>query len=267
MKKKPREPGRTDLSRRRLLEAAATGVLAQTALARDARADWVGRVLDLGPGVDEAVQRAVVPTNARAQEYTQADISAHFRSNGTHDPDDAEYQRLASQGFADWHLAVDGLVDHPLALSLADIRAMPSVTQITRHDCVEGWSCIGQWTGVPLSHLLALAGVQKAARYVVFFCYDKVNSAGDVSGAAENYYESIDLTEAAHPQTLLAYAMNGETLPIPYGAPLRLRLGRQLGYKMPKYLKRVALVRDFHGIEGGRGGFYEDNGYAWYAGI
>ena len=267
MKKKPRDAGRPGLSRRRLLEAAAGGLVAQTALARDARADWVGRVLDLGTDVSAAVQRAVVPADARATEYTQADISENFRSNGTHDPADAGYQRLAQAGFIDWRLTVDGLVDHPLALSLADLRAMPSVTQITRHDCVEGWSCIAQWTGVPLSRVLTLAGVHKAARYVVFFCYDRVDNAGGVGGAAENYYESIDLAEAAHPQTLLAYAMNGKTLPIPHGAPLRLRLGRQLGYKMPKYLRRIALVDDFRGIEGGHGGFYEDNGYAWYAGI
>jgi DMSO/TMAO reductase YedYZ molybdopterin-dependent catalytic subunit len=138
---------------------------------------------------------------------------------------------------------------------------MPSVTQITRHDCVEGWSCIGEWTGVPLAHILAKAGVRKEARYVMFFCYDTL------PGANEAYYESIDLAEAAHPETILAYGMNGNGLPIPHGAPLRLRLGRQLGYKMPKYLRRIELVASFETIRGGHGGFYEDNGYAWYAGI
>ncbi|TAM85887.1 MAG: molybdopterin-binding protein [Candidimonas sp.] len=267
MKKKPCELGRAGQGRRRLLGAAAVATVAQAGFMRDARAGWVSRVLEFEARVDEAVQRAVVPAGARARHYTPADISAHFKSNGTHDPDDAQYQRLAGNGFADWRLAVDGLVDHPTSFSLAEIRAMPPVTQITRHDCVEGWSCIGQWTGVPLGRLLAGLGVQKQARYVMFFCYDKVSSAGGVGGIVENYYESIDLAEAFHPETILAYAMNGETLPIPHGAPLRLRLGRQLGYKMPKYLKRMTLVKDFRGIEGGRGGFYEDCGYAWYAGI
>ncbi|MGH7057835.1 MAG: molybdopterin-dependent oxidoreductase, partial [Acetobacteraceae bacterium] len=180
---------------------------------------------------------------------------------GTSDPQDATYQALAQNGFADWRLEIGGLVEHPMRLSLADLRALPSRTQITRHDCVEGWSCIGKWTGVPLSRVLAPLGVQRRARYVVFFCYDRV------PGAFENYYESIDLAEAAHPETILAYGMNGKTLPIPYGAPLRLRLGRQLGYKMPKYLRRIALVEGFRDIEGGHGGFYEDNGYEWFAGI
>lgn len=188
-------------------------------------------------------------------------ISQNFRSNGTHHPSNPEYQALASKDFVDWRLEIGGLVDRPMGLSLKDIRAMPSVTQITRHDCVEGWSCIGKWTGVPLREMLASAGVQKRARYAVFFCYDTL------PGASEPYYESIGLDQVNLPETILAYEMNNQTLSIPYGAPLRLRLGRQLGYKMAKYLRRIELVESFTHIEGGHGGFYEDNGYEWYAGI
>lgn len=219
------------------------------------------RVLDSAESLTRRVQEAVAPRRAVSREYTEADLSPHFKSNGTHDPADAEYKALARNGFKDWRLALGGLVDRPMRLSLAELRAMPPVTQITRHDCVEGWSCIGKWTGVPLAAVLAPLGVQAKARYVMFYCFDRVD------GAIEQYYESIDIAEAAHPQTILAYAMNDRTLPIPYGAPLRLRLGNQLGYKMAKYLRGIKLVDSFSQIQGGRGGFYEDNGYEWYAGI
>ncbi|MGH7097783.1 MAG: molybdopterin-dependent oxidoreductase [Stellaceae bacterium] len=251
------------IDRRRVLGRTAGG-LATLWLAgcdRSAPSVWTRRVLDSAERVNEFVQTAITPRGAEGRLYTEADLSPHFKSNGTHDPADPEYQKLAQGGFADWRLELGGLVDHPMRLSLAALRRLPAVTQITRHDCVEGWSCIGQWTGVPLAAVLAPLGVQRRARYVMFFCYDRV------AGAFEKYYESIDLAEARHPQTILAYAMNGHALPIPYGAPLRLRLGRQLGYKMAKYLKRIALVESFRHIEGGHGGFYEDNGYEWYAGI
>ncbi|MGH7122245.1 MAG: molybdopterin-dependent oxidoreductase [Acetobacteraceae bacterium] len=254
---------RQKADRRRLLQVTGVGLGVAFAggWAKPARADWFTRVLDSAATVNRFVQGAITPPCARGHEYTEADISAHFKSNGTHDPTDPEYQALARNGFADWRLEISGLVDHPARLSLAELRAMPGVTQITRHDCVEGWSCIGKWTGVPLSTVLAPLGVQKRVRYVMFFCYDRL------PGAFEKYYESIDLAEVQHPETILAYGMNGRTLPIPYGAPLRLRLGRQLGYKMPKYLRRITLVESFAAIEGGHGGFYEDNGYEWYAGI
>ncbi len=222
---------------------------------------WFTRLLDSAETVNRRVQAAITPRHAQARQYTEADLSSHFKSNGTHYPDDSVYQTLANNDFADWRLELGGLVARPMQLSLAELQALPAVTQITRHDCVEGWSCIGKWTGVPLSSILALVGVQKQARYVMFFCYDKVD------GSSEPYYESIDLVEAEDSQTILAYAMNDQVLPIPYGAPLRLRLGRQLGYKMAKYLRRIELVESFAHIEGGHGGFYEDNGYEWYAGI
>lgn len=251
------------IDRRRVIGRAAAGFGALMLGGCDklSRTAWFTRMLDSAAGVNQHVQAAITPPGAMGRQYSEADLSRHFKSNGTSNPADAEYQALARNNFVDWRLDVGGLVDRPARLSLDELRALPSVTQITRHDCVEGWSCIGKWTGVPLRTVLAPLGVQSTARYVMFFCYDKVG------GASEKYYESIDLAEVEHPETILAYAMNGQTLPIPYGAPLRLRLGRQLGYKMAKYLRRIELVESFGHIEGGHGGFYEDNGYAWYAGI
>jgi DMSO/TMAO reductase YedYZ molybdopterin-dependent catalytic subunit len=148
-----------------------------------------------------------------------------------------------------------------LALSLAELRALPARTQITRHDCVEGWSAIGQWTGVPLGSVLAQAQLAPEVRFIVLFCADELER-GD-----GGYYESIDLMDAFHPQTLLAYELNGRPLPVANGAPLRLRVERQLGYKQAKYLMRIEAVARLDGIGGGKGGYWEDRGYEWYAGI
>jgi DMSO/TMAO reductase YedYZ molybdopterin-dependent catalytic subunit len=218
-------------------------------------------VLGSAQWLTRAAQRAVVARDALAPEFTRADIAPVFRANGTTNPDNPEYQAMASNGFRDWRLRVDGLVERPKEFSLDDIRSMPAQTQITRHDCVEGWSCIGQWTGPLLRDVLARVVPKRAARYVMFFCADPMDSGADY------YYESIDLRTAAHPQTLLAYALNGETLPIAYGAPLRLRLGRQLGYKMAKYVMHVQLVSSYRPFGQGHGGYWEDQGYTWYAGI
>ena len=166
----------------------------------------------------------------------------------------------AARGFADWRLVVDGLVARPLALSLDQIRAAPRRTQITRHDCVEGWSAIGQWTGLPLELLLQRAGITGNARYVVFHCAD------DFYGTP--YYESVDMIDALHPQTILAWAMNGQMLSVGHGAPLRLRVERQLGYKQAKYVMRVEAVASLAGLGRGKGGYWEDvSGYQWYGGI
>ncbi len=147
---------------------------------------------------------------------------------------------------------------------MAQLRAMPSRTQITRHDCVEGWSCIGEWKGTPLSLVLAAAKPKAEARYVVFHCADNMAMEGETP---QFYYESLDLLEAIHPQTLLAYQLNGQALPIEHGAPVRLRAERQLGYKMAKYINRIELIDDFSRMNGGRGGYWEDQGYSWYGGI
>jgi DMSO/TMAO reductase YedYZ molybdopterin-dependent catalytic subunit len=211
-------------------------------------------------GLTMGAQRLITSRSALAREYSPADLSPVFRSNGTAFPDTPDYRRLAAGRFADWRLAIDGLVRRPLSLSLAQIGRMPRRTQLTRHDCVEGWSAIGKWTGVPLSLLLDLAGLRDEARYIIFHCADRFG--------ARPYYESIDLIDAFHPQTILAWALNDRLLPIPNGAPLRLRVERQLGYKHAKYLMRIEARDSLAGLHGGRGGYWEDVAdYEWYAGI
>ena len=155
-------------------------------------------------------------------------------------------------------------MERPYSLSLAELRTLPARSQITRHDCVEGWSSIGKWTGARLGPILQRAGLKPEARYIVFHCADLWSRAG---GGSLPYYESIDLIDAFHPQTILAYAMNDQALPVPHGAPVRLRVERQLGYKHAKYVMRIEAVESFADIEGGKGGFWEDRGYEWYAGI
>ena len=224
----------------------------------------VRRVLDSAETLTRVTQRAILSPRALAREYSEAEISRDFKANGTTEIDDEDYKAHVANGFADWKLKVGGLVEQPLELSLADLRAMPSRTQITRHDCVEGWSCIGKWKGVPLSALLDKARLKPDARYIVFYCADDLAETGDDDG---KYYESVGLEDAFHPQTILAYDMNGAALPVPHGAPLRLRVERQLGYKMAKYVMGIEAVENVAGIRGGRGGFWEDRGYEWYAGI
>jgi DMSO/TMAO reductase YedYZ molybdopterin-dependent catalytic subunit len=219
------------------------------------------RFLGAAEHLSRSVQHALTPRRSMAQEFTEADLSPSFRSNGTDDPDDADYQALAQNGFADWRLQVHGLVEHPAQLSLDQLRAMRSRTQITRHDCVEGWSAIGKWKGVPLAEVLALVRPRQQARYVVFHCADPMDAAGT------RYYESIDMEDAYHPQTILAYELNDAVLPIANGAPLRVRIERQLGYKMAKYIMRIEVVESFARIGAGQGGYWEDQGYEWYAGI
>ena len=210
-------------------------------------------------------QRLVLTSEAPlAREYQPSDITRNFKANGTVRPTAEEYQRLLLTEFSDWKLKIEGLVKNPFELSLGEIRALPSRTQITRHDCVEGWSAIGQWKGAPLSNLLERAGLMDNARYIVFHCADNLTNSADESGV---YYESIDLVDAFHPQTIMAYEMNGETLPIGHGAPLRMRIERQLGYKMAKYVMRIEAVESFAKMGAGKGGFWEDRGYEWYAGI
>jgi len=218
-------------------------------------------MLESAEKLSEHGQRLVLgQTTPLAREYPRSDIFRNFKANGTTRPQSEDYARLAMTGFSDYRLKVEGMVARPLDLSLEQIRGLPSRTQITRHDCVEGWSAIGEWQGVPVGTLLQMSGVGNGARYLVFQCAD------DLAGQGL-YYESIDLVDAYHPQTIMAYAMNGQTLPIPHGAPLRLRVERQLGYKMAKYVMRIEVVDSFAKFGRGRGGFWEDLGYEWYAGI
>jgi DMSO/TMAO reductase YedYZ molybdopterin-dependent catalytic subunit len=175
-------------------------------------------------------------------------------------PDGAAYVEMIDSQFANWRLTIDGLVSKPLSLSLDEIKRLPVRTQVTQHSCDEGWNAIGQWTGVPLAPLLVMAGLRPEARFIVFHCLDEMTE-------GEFYYESIDLFDAFHPQTILAYGMNGKPLPVAHGAPLRLRVERQIGYKNAKYVTRVEAVDGLSRIGGGRGGFWPDHGYQWYAGL
>ncbi|WP_293681736.1 molybdopterin-dependent oxidoreductase [uncultured Phenylobacterium sp.] len=223
-------------------------------------------------GLTERAQRLVTDRKALAKEFTPADISRDFKANGTLSPQDYAYETLLADNFAGYALTVDGLVEHPLELSLADLRRQPSRTQITRHDCVEGWSSIGKWKGARLGPLLDRAKLKPNARYVVFHCFDSLEQTLDNTG---QYYESIDLIDAYHPQTILAYEMNDATLPVRHGAPLRLRVERQLGYKHAKYIARIEVVERLDATDAngqpllgrGNGGFWPDRGYEWYAGI
>ena len=209
-------------------------------------------------------QRAIQGAAPMAREYPPSAIREDQRPNGSTDPQTDDYLAVKKNDFAGYRLQVTGLVENPLSLSLDELHAMPSRTQITRHDCVEGWSCIAQWTGVQLSRILDQARVKPAARYVVFHCYDSMEE--DAVSDFTLYYESIDLVSARHPQTILAYGLNGKTLPVANGAPLRVRIEQQLGYKMAKYIRAIEIVESFANIAGGAGGYWEDRGYDWYAG-
>ena len=259
----PRSDG---ANRRSFLRGAAlaTGSLVLAGCDALPQVPWFRRMLWSGEDLTRGTQQALLSPDDLAPEYSERDLSPKFRANGSTNPDSPEYKALARNGFADWRLAVGGLVERPGSYSLADLRALPSRTQITRHDCVEGWSCIGKWKGVPLGAILDQAGLKPEARYIVFSCADALEKTLDGSG---QYYESIGLADAFHPQTILAYVMNDAVLPVPHGAPLRVRIERQLGYKMAKYIMRIDVVESFARIARGQGGFWEDRGYEWYAGI
>ncbi|HEY5047633.1 MAG TPA: molybdopterin-binding protein [Rhizomicrobium sp.] len=256
-----------DLKRRHFFGAAASASALALGGCRDiSQTAWWPEVLASAEGLTKGAERLVSGSWALAPEFSKADIAPEFRANGTLNPNTPDYNAMVANGFRDWRLQVGGLVAHPLKLSLAQLRAMPSRTQITRHDCVEGWSCIGEWTGTQLRLVLAQANPLPAARFVMFYCDDPMGGS-DLSGSVPFYYESLDLVEAFHPQTLLAYQLNGQDLPVPHGAPVRVRAERQLGYKQPKYVHRIELVKSFDHINGGKGGYWEDQGYTWWGGI
>jgi DMSO/TMAO reductase YedYZ molybdopterin-dependent catalytic subunit len=254
------------ISRRKLLRGlAAGGLLPLSGCSLDSRAPAVMDVLDRAEALTMAAQRALLGSRqALAREYSPGAITPTFKPNGSVDPDDPAYVALRQGGFADWRLEVGGLVERPMKLSLSDLRELPSRSQITRHDCVEGWSCIGQWKGAQLSALLKAAGLKPQARLIAFFCADSLD---DPPNPDDRYYETIDLVDAFHPQTILAYEMNYAPLTVAHGAPLRLRVERQLGYKMAKYVMRIEAITSFARLGGGRGGYWEDRGYEWYAGV
>jgi len=203
---------------------------------------WLGKVI-------EPVRRALLHHVTSYQRYGKGDLSPFFRVNG-YPPESPEYRRLADGGFVEWRLSVHGLVEAPLELSLADMRALPRHTQITKHHCIEGWSAVGEWAGIAVADVLDLCRPLGGARYLVLRGFDERDG--------REYYETIDLELARHPQTILAYEMNGAALPIPHGAPCRLRVETQLGFKMVKYLRSIELVEDYRQLGDGQGGFRED---------
>ena len=257
---------RVHISRRRFLTGigASAAALALAGCDDLSQAPWFRDTLSAGEDVTFQVQRFFLSPDSLAREFSESDISSDFRANGSTNPDDPDYVALAGNGFADWRLSVGGLVDQPGDYSLAALRDMPSRTQITRHDCVEGWSSIGKWKGVQLARLLEQAGLRPQARFIVFTCADQLGRSLD---GGNRYYESIDLRDAFHPQTILAYEMNDQVLPIAHGAPIRLRVERQLGYKMAKYVMKIDAVETLSGLGRGNGGYWPDRGYEWYAGI
>jgi DMSO/TMAO reductase YedYZ molybdopterin-dependent catalytic subunit len=246
------------ITRRRAIVAGLASV-GGFALARSPRdlPPTYGSLLRVGDNLTYAAHRALLPQQALVREYTEKDITS-FPAIGTTDPamrgapgPAAEYRRMQDGAFADWRLAVEGLVANPRTFSLDELRQLPSRTQITRHTCEEGWCAIAQWTGVALSAILDAAGILPAARFVLLNSHD-------------GYANSIDMLDALHPQTIVAYGMNGRDLSVPHGAPLRLRVERQLGYKGLKYLRRIILTNEFD--DGGTSGDLA-NGWAWYTGI
>lgn len=211
-----------------------------------------GSILRAGDNFTYEAQRALLSKRALVKEYSLSDISS-FPATGTLDPGDEKsknynknYALTHRNDFADWRLSVEGRVARPGMYSLASLQSMPARTQITRHTCEEGWTAVGEWTGVQLSQLLLHAGIFPSARFVNFYAYD-------------DYQDSIDMIDAFHPQTILAYGMNGKPLPIQHGAPLRLRVETQIGYKSMKYLRRVVVTDEY--VDPG------DSGWAWYTGI
>lgn len=220
-----------------------------------------GNILRMGDALTYGAHRALLPANALAREYTTREITS-IAAIGTTDPGNASqpyfnaergelYARLRTGGFADWRLRVEGCVARPGSFSLAELLRMPARTQITKHSCEEGWSAIAAWTGVPLRRVLEAAGMLPSARYVQFHAYDDIA-------------DGIDMVDALHPQTILAWGMNGRELPIAHGAPLRLRVERQLGYKSMKFLQRIVVTERFDDL-GALGPLR--NGWAWYTGI
>ncbi|BCS32281.1 molybdopterin oxidoreductase [Luteitalea sp. TBR-22] len=237
----------------------AGGLLVQGCAGRELPPTY-GHLLRLGDNLTYVAHRAVLPTDSLVREYTRADISS-FPAIGTTDPadparpfygpDGERYGRLRATEFREFALKVEGRVARPGTYTLEALRRYPSRTQITRHTCEEGWSAIAEWTGVALSHVLAAAGTLPSARFVQFHAFD-------------GWADGIDMVDALHPQTLLAYAMNGRPLPVPHGGPLRLRVERQLGYKSLKFLDRIVVTDTFD--DHGRAGNIQ-NGWSWYVGI
>jgi DMSO/TMAO reductase YedYZ molybdopterin-dependent catalytic subunit len=251
----------SNLSRRKLITtglaatAGASGLAVATGLAK--RYGLIppdrGGIYGVGETLTYAAQR-ILTRHSSAREFSPSQISKTPFANGE-PPKDEAFRRLQEGAFADWRLGVDGLVARPASFSLAELKSYPSRSQITHIACEEGWSYIAEWTGVPLSHVLELAGILPQARYVVYFSIQS------------DWWDSVDMADALHPQTLVTYAMNGGDLPVGHGGPLRLRVPRQLGYKNVKYITRLTVTDDLTRFGKGLGSASPEGGYAWYAGI
>jgi DMSO/TMAO reductase YedYZ molybdopterin-dependent catalytic subunit len=212
-----------------------------------------GTLYGAGETLTYAAQR-VLTRHSMAREFARGEISQKPFANEVA-PLGPDFKRLQAGAFADWRLAVDGMVARPASFALAEIRNFPYRTQITFVACEEGWSYIAEWGGVPLSHILDLAGALPQARYIV---YRSIQS---------DWWESIDMADALHPQTLVTHQMNGSNLPVAFGGPLRLRVPRQLGYKSVKYITRLTVTDNLKHFGKGLGSASPEGGYAWYAGI
>jgi DMSO/TMAO reductase YedYZ molybdopterin-dependent catalytic subunit len=251
----------TDLSRRKLITtglAAAAGVSGLGVAAHLAEKYGLippdhGGIYGLGETLTYASQR-LLTRHSFAREFSRSQVSKRPLANEIAPFKDA-FKRLQAGGFADWRLSVDGMVDRPASFSVAQLKSYPSRSQITELSCEEGWTYIAEWIGVPLSHVLDLVGTHPQARYVVYFSIEP------------DWWESIDMADAMHPQTFLTYGMNGDDLPVGNGGPLRLRLPRQLGYKSVKFITHLAVTDGLKKFGKGLGSASPEGGYAWYAGI
>ena len=245
------------ISRRTMIACGLTAVAGAAAVRVAGRYGLIppdsGGLYGIGETLTYASQRLLIGKHALAREFSRDDISRVIPVNGP-PPEIEAYDRLLVGGFADWKLRVDGMVAYPASFSLADLKKYPAHTQITHQACEEGWSFIAEWTGVRLSYVLDLVQVDPRARYLVFFSFD-------------NFWESIDMIDALHPQTFLAYGLNGRELPPEHGAPVRVRVARQLGYKSVKYLSRVIVTDSLDHFGKGVGGINPEYGYSWWAGI
>jgi len=251
-----------DLSRRKLIKAGVAAVAGASGLAgADVLAKHYGLIPPdssgfYGPGetLTYAAQR-ILTSHSLAREFPRSEISNPPFVNGDSAPKIDAFRRLQEGGFRDWRLAVDGMVARPASFSLAELKSHPSRSQITHMACEEGWSFIAEWTGVPLAHVLDVVGILPQAKYVVYFSMDR------------EWWDSLDMADALHPQTLVAYGLNGGELPVGNGGPLRLRVPRQLGYKNVKYITRLTVTDDLKQFGQGLGSASPEGGYAWYAGI
>ena len=213
-----------------------------------------GGLMGVADVLTMSTQRFLMAGQAPAQEHDISEITKNFPVWNQSNPDDDEYQRLRQGGFTEWCLPVEGLVNRPVTLSLEDLKRFPQQTQITSHICEQGWSAIAQWTGAPLLQVLeAAGGIKPEARYVVIDAYG-------------GWYEGYDMFDVVHPQTILAYGMNGKDLPQGNGAPVRLRVERHCGYKQLKFIKSIQVVSSMEGFGRGTGGLNSDFDFHWYAG-